>query len=366
VFPGFAPSDESNSSRNNIGVYADLESKLAAQLLADAAARYENYSDFGSQVCGKLAARWQPSRLVTLRAAGSTGFRAPGLGQTHFSKVVTNFISGAPEEVGIFPVDHPASRALGAKPLKQEKSVNLSAGLAVTPLENLTLTFDAYDIRIKGRIILGTTFDDATSLALLAAAGYGNVGGVQYFTNGIDTKTQGVDMTGNLRTALGAKRAIDWRLGVNYGRTTITHIDPLPAVMAGSTEAGIIDETTTIAITKERPDWRGTLSAEFTQGPARALLRGSYYGVFASNQPAYTDGYTEHYPARTLVDAEVGWRLAPVELAVGARNLLDTYPGKAKLDFNNNFGVFPWAAASPFGYNGRFVYTKVTWSMSQQ
>jgi iron complex outermembrane receptor protein len=89
----------------------------------------------------------------------------------------------------------------------------------------------------------------------------------------------------------------------------------------------------------------------------------SYYGKFSSNQPAYTDGYTETYPARTLVDAEAAYRLKPVELAIGARNVFDTYPGKAKLDYNNNFGVFPWAAASPFGYNGRFLYTRVTYSL---
>jgi iron complex outermembrane receptor protein len=92
-------------------------------------------------------------------------------------------------------------------------------------------------------------------------------------------------------------------------------------------------------------------------------VRASYFGVFASNQPAFTDGYTEHYPVRTLVDTELGYRFRPVELVVGARNLLDTYPGKAKLDWNNNFGVFPWAAASPFGYNGRFLYTRVNWTL---
>jgi len=162
---------------------------------------------------------------------------------------------------------------------------------------------------------------------------------------------------------MGAWGAFDWRAAANYGKTTITHVDPLPAVLAGSTEPGLLDETTRIAITRERPDWRATLAAEYTRDALRGLVRASYYGVFASNQPAFTDGYTEHYPARTLVDAEVGYRLRPVELAIGARNLFDTYPGRAQLDYNNNFGVFPWAAASPFGFNGRFVYSKVTWTM---
>jgi len=55
------------------------------------------------------------------------------------------------------------------------------------------------------------------------------------------------------------------------------------------------------------------------------------------------------------------------------RNLFDVYPDHPSSqvivddstdppttakDFNDNFGIFPWAAASPFGYNGRYVYAR--------
>ena len=111
VFPGFSPNDVSDSRRDNIAAYLDLESNLTTSLLANAAARFENYNDFGSLVTGKLAARWQPDKHVTFRAAGSTGFRAPGLSQVHFSKVITNVIGGSPVDIGVFPVGHPAARA---------------------------------------------------------------------------------------------------------------------------------------------------------------------------------------------------------------------------------------------------------------
>ena len=364
VFPGFAPGDASDSRRENLGVYVDLESKLRPQLLANAAARFEHYSDFGSLVTGKLAARFQPTQRVTLRAAGSTGFRAPGLGQIHFSKVVTNFIGGNAEQVGVFPVDNPASRLLGSKPLKEEKSVNASAGVAVTPVNNLTLTLDVYDIRIKDRILLGATFDDSTTARILGNAGLGNVTGVQYFTNGLDTKTQGIDFTGDLRVPLQGSKSLQFRGSLNWGKNEITHVDGLPRELATSTdETGLLDEVERVAIEKERPDWRGTLSGEYSQSGWRGLARASYYGEFSSAQPAFTDGYTEKYPARTLVDLEAGYQLPQVELSIGARNVFDIYPGKAKLDFNNNFGVFPWAAASPFGYNGRFLYTRASWTL---
>ena len=315
-------------------------------------------------VTGKFALRVQPTQRVTLRGAVSTGFRAPGLGQQHFSKVVTNVISGTPTQVGVFPVASAAARALGSKDLKEETSINLSAGLAVTPVDGFTVTADVYDIRLKDRVILGATFDDSTTKRILTNADFGGIDAIQYFTNGLDTKTQGIDLTADLKVPFAGNRSLTFNAAANYGKTTITHVDGLPSVLATSTdEKGLLDEVTTVAITRERPDWRGTFTTEYTQGPARGLVRASYYGTFASAQPAFTDGYTEKYAARTLVDAEAGYKFAGLEFALGARNLLDTYPGKARLDFNNNSGVFPWAAASPFGYNGRYLYTKATWTL---
>ena len=141
-FPGFTPDNATERDRNNFGLYADAETDLTPKLLANVAARFESYSDFGEQVSGKVALRYQPSRRVVFRAAAGTGFRAPGLSQVAFSKVVTNVIADQFVEVGIFPVDHPAALALGAQPLKEETSINLSAGLAFTPMDNLTVTAD--------------------------------------------------------------------------------------------------------------------------------------------------------------------------------------------------------------------------------
>ena len=118
--PASRPATQSDRHRTNFGLYADAESQLSEKVLADVAARFEDYSDFGSRLSGKAAVRFQPSRRVTLRGAVSTGFRAPGLSQIAFSKVVTNVIGGQFIDVGLFPVDNPASLALGAKPLRDE------------------------------------------------------------------------------------------------------------------------------------------------------------------------------------------------------------------------------------------------------
>jgi iron complex outermembrane recepter protein len=371
-FPGFAPGDESDRHRNNFGLYADGETNLSEKVLVSAAARFEDYSDFGSRMSFKGSFRFQPSPRVTLRAAASTGFRAPGLSQVAFSKVVTNVIAGEFIDVGIFPADNPAAAALGAKPLEEETAYNLSAGVVFTPVNNFTVTADYFHIRINNQILLGATFDDEASVGLLTAAGFDNIGGVQYFTNGLDTRTQGVDITAGYKVPAGPSGTLDLTAGFNYTRNKIIHVDPLPQVLidAGSTEPGLLDSVTAIGIQDERPDWRGTLQANYTVGRFSSLGRYSYYGGFSSAQPGFCDLCRESYGGKGLFDAEVGYRFNLIKLSVGVRNLFDTYPDQPKStvvvddagdtakDFNNNFGTFPWAAASPFGYNGRFVYAR--------
>ncbi len=379
VFPGFTPSDASDRHRTNFGIYVDAETDLTPQVLADVAGRFETYSDFGERLTGKVAVRYQPSPRVTFRAAASTGFRAPGLSQIAFGKVTTNVIAGQFIDVGVFPVDHPAALALGSRPLEEETAFNFSGGVAVTPVNNLTFTADYFHIQINNQIILGATFDDLATLGILSAAGFGTVQGVQYFTNGLDTRAQGVDVAGNLRVPTGPSGTLDLTASFNVTRNKIRNVDPLPQVLidAGSTEPGLLDSVTAIGIEDERPDWRGTLQANLTASRFSALGRLSYFGGFSSAQPGFCDLCRENYGGKGLVDAEVGYAFDLIKLAVGVRNLFDTYPdqpsspvvvdpdGSTSKDFNDNFGTFPWAAASPFGYNGRYVYARTEIQLSR-
>ncbi len=286
--------------------------------------------------------------------------------------MTTNVIAGQFVDVGIFPADNPAAQALGAKALEEETSFNISAGAVVTPVDNLTITADYFRIRINNQILLGATFDDQASLDLLAGAGFGNIQGVQYFTNGLNTRAQGVDLTAGYKVPAGRGGTLELTAGVNVTRNKIIHVDSLPQVLvdAGSTEPGLLDSVTVIGIEDERPDWRGTLQANLTLGRFTSLGRLSYFGGFSSAQPGFCDLCRDDYGGKGLVDAEIGYRFNAIKLSVGVRNLFDTYPDRPKSpvvvddagdtakDFNDNFGIFPWAAASPFGYNGRFVYAR--------
>jgi iron complex outermembrane recepter protein len=381
LFPGFTPGDATDRHRTNFGLYADAETNLTEQVLADVAARFERYNDFGSRLTGKVALRYQPSQRLTLRAAAGTGFRAPGLSQVAFGKVTTNVIAGEFIDFGLYPADHPASLALGSRPLQEETSFNFSGGLAVSPTNNLTVTADYFHIQIDDRILLGATFDDPASVQILANAGFSNIQGVQYFTNGLDTRTQGVDLTANLRVPAGTSSTLDLNASINYTKNKIIRVDPLPQVLRDfgpppTEETGLLDSVTTIGIEDERPDWRGTVQANYTIGRFSSLGRVSYFGGFSSAQPGFCDLCRETYGGKTLFDAEVGYSFTGIKLFVGARNLFDTYPdqpsslvdtgdGTPAMVFNNNGGTWPWAAASPFGYSGRYVYARTEIQLSQ-
>jgi iron complex outermembrane receptor protein len=366
VFSGFSPSDASDNSRNNVGAYLDLESNLTQQVLLNIAGRYEHYSDFGSRVTGKAAVRVQPSKQLVLRGAASTGFRAPGLAQSWFSHITTNFIAGSLVEVGNFPVTNRASRIFGAQPLRDETSVNLSGGVVFSPMDNFTFTMDVFHIKINHRILLGATYDagDSVVARILADSGLTGIGGVQFPTNALDTKTNGIDLTGNLRLPVGSG-TLELNAGANYTKNSIVRVGGLPPILqgTGTSFTGALDLLTTLAITKERPDWRGTLTANWSLGRVHALGRGSYYGKGTSAEFGGVVGET--FAAKTLFDAEVGYRFNQINLSIGAKNIFDTYPSRMLDVDNNNSWTFPWAVTSPFGYNGRYLYVRSEMQLGQ-
>lgn len=359
VFSGFSPASAADASRSNASAYLELESDLTNSFLVNVAGRFENYSDFGSQLSSKVALRYQPASQLVFRAAFSTGFRAPSLAQSYYGSRITNFhldpVTGkqAPFEVGIFPVNDPAAIALGAKPLTAETSVNFSGGMAWSASDKLSLTFDGYSITLNDRILLTSFLSGDAVEAILEAKGVAATSG-QYFTNIVDTRTNGIDLTGNYQTALGTSGVLNVSTGVNYTTNRIIAQRDNPPQLAGS-GAELVDMFSQIQIERERPDWRGTVTADYTRGRSSALVRVSYYGKFNS-APGLCSTCEQTFGARTLFDAEFGRQYGNVRWSLGVRNLLDTYPEKNSLD--NGYGILPWAGASPFGYNGRFVYAK--------
>jgi iron complex outermembrane receptor protein len=185
-FPGYSPANEVDESRNNLGIYTDAEFNLSDNFLVGVALRYENYSDFGSAFNYKLAGRYKVNNDLIFRASVSTGFRAPSLAQLYYNLIFTNIVNGVSLPSLLSANNSPVTRAFGIKTLTEEKAVNGSIGFTYKKA-GFTATVDAYSISVDDRIILTDNFTDQTILGPL------NVDAAQFFANGADTRTQGID-----------------------------------------------------------------------------------------------------------------------------------------------------------------------------
>lgn len=196
-FPGFSPDDVIKSHRSNISLYADGELNATKAWLLDVAARFENYSDFGSVVTFKFATRYKIASNFNIRGSVSTGFRAPSLQQINFSNTLTSFSGGNLVQSRIARNGDAITKAAGIPDLKEETSVNASLGFAWKPIPGLTFTMDGYMVKVKDRIVLSGLFSaDDTTLPIgfrnqLNAIG---VSTAQFFDNAVNTTNYGLDV----------------------------------------------------------------------------------------------------------------------------------------------------------------------------
>ena len=240
VFPGFRPSNEVDASRSSYAGYVDFEADVLKFLRLGLAGRFEHYTDFGNTSDFKITARIEATKQLVFRGAYSTGFRAPSLGQTNFSAISTNFllVNGVftPFDVGHFRVNSPLARALGATDLRPEDSINYSAGFVWSPSNVFDLTADYFHVDIDDRIILSGNFNDASLRPILAPF---NATGARFFTNAIDTTTEGYEVTANTRAGLGSAGTLALQAAYAYSKNEITRIASTPPQLAVASRIAI-------------------------------------------------------------------------------------------------------------------------------
>ncbi len=358
VFTGFRPDQEVDEWRTNVGFYADVETDVTEQLLVAAAARFERYSDFGSTVTGKIAARLQPAEQFIIRAAASTGFRAPNLNQSFYSHVSTGFRNDGTGnqvayEIGEIPVESAEAQALGAEPLREETSVNFSGGIAFTPVERLTFTVDGYLIDVNDRIILTGSLSGATVEALLAQFGAPTV---KFFTNAVDTRTKGLDLAARYRHVIDNNRYFEFLAQYNRNSIEVTDVQ-VPDVISEIADQ-VFDSGDEYVIENGRPKSRATLRTRYTQGPFNIGLAGNYYGEQVYRLQEDPDEFLDNGP-HFIVDGDASYEFADrLTVSIGAENLLNKEPVVRPDGFNFR-GIFPYYSSSGLSMNGRYIYTRI-------
>jgi iron complex outermembrane recepter protein len=395
VFPGFQPTiggvDVTRpNSRENISAYLEVDTDITKTWNVQVAGRFEDYSDFGSTLNGKIASRLEIVDGFALRGAISTGFRAPSLQQQFFAAAATNNIGGVLVDAVTLPVNNPVAIALGASPLKAETSFSWSGGAVFNAVRGLNVTFDYYQIDIDDRIVLTDNLTASRDAAgnpsgtgtgrgiaqILNNAGFTSISAARFFFNGIDTRTRGFDVIATYRTDLGNAGTLGLTAGYNWNDIDITGRRNTPGDLAQVPGINLFGRLESERIERGQPRDRINLGVDWEWNWLSATLRTNRFGeVFSPGVAPINDLLLR---PRWITDAEIrirpqeGWANR-FELAFGANNLFDEYPtvnptGRAidpatgaqgNLSVNNYF--LPFSSFSPFGFNGRFLYGRLSY-----
>ena len=259
-----------------------------------------------------------------MRASISTGFRAPSLVQIYYNLRFTNFVGGEALESVLSPNNSPVTRSFGIGPLQEETAFN--AGLGVTgKFGSFTATVDGYFISIKDRIVLTGNFD-ATNIPGVEAA--------QFFANGADTETLGLDVVLSYRTALG-NGTFNAALVGNLNDMEITKV-----------KNGSLDEQTFFGerdkyfLLASAPDSKFGLNLMYAIDKWNFAVSETRFSEVQLldfqmfEDPADYGGFnnliaaaTDTYEAKFVTDLTIGYQLSEgVKLSIGSNNLFNVYP----------------------------------------
>ncbi|MFV5688298.1 TonB-dependent receptor domain-containing protein [Flavobacterium sp. ZT3R25] len=408
VFPGFRPANAIDKDRNSVAVYTDLELDLTDKWLVNGAVRFENYSDFGNTTNFKIASRYKLTDNINLRGAVSTGFRAPSLHQIYFNSTATQFVGGVPFEVGTFSNDSPVAKALGIPTLKQEESKSASIGFtAKIPAANITLTADAYVVKIDDRVVLTDQFtSNAVTKPYFDAAG---ATAATFFANAIDTESKGIDVVISHKTSFGEGLSLKTDLSGTISNTKkVGAIHASPILEAAGQINRYYSESSRIYLQEAVPRVKANLTNSLSYKKFDFFLRNVYFGKVTDPNvaDANNDGTinaivvnnlaveNEHpvWAAKIITDLSVGFKITTAtKIVVGANNIFDIYPtfnlgpqtiaqrasgvdangaviyspttsSNNSIDLSNANQFVYSRNTSQFGQNGRFVFARLSFS----
>ncbi|QYN49017.1 TonB-dependent receptor [Apibacter sp. ESL0432] len=362
---GFSPQNATDSQRNSLAAYTDVEINFNQSFLVDLAGRYEYYNDFGSTVNGKIALRYKISNSFNLRGSGSTGFRAPSLQQRYYSSTGTSYVNGNMYEVGTFTNDSKVAQLLGIPKLKPEKSRSLSAGLSAK-VGRFHFSLDGYFTRINDKIVYTDLFSgdpngsssEKEIYQILQQAGAQKA---RFFANAVDTETKGIDAVLSYNTLLGnGKLFIDLAGTISYTQ----QVGSIHTSRLLKDKKDIyFSNSSKVYLENVIPNQKFNISLTYAIQKWNLFLRNNYFG--GVTEPSNILSNQQYYNPRWITDASIAYKLTDVlKLTVGANNLFNCYPEKVAKKANSNQGQFVYSRyVSQFGFNGRYIFTRLNFNL---
>ena len=362
-FPGIRQENATTNSRFNIGAYLDATLNVTKDFLINGALRGEKYSDFGKAFVWKLSSRYKiADGKAVIRGSASTSFRAPTLHQIYAQSTQASFAGGTIVLSGLFNNKSKQAFALGVPLLTPEKSTNYTIGFGLNPTKNLSITFDYYSILIKDRIVYSSSITTAdknlatptTELGRIlkgnsTGAGNYDLESVQFFINGIKTKTQGIDLVINYKNiSLG-----DGKLGVNLaGNYTLTNKiigipnDP-PAIKSAG--ASIFNIQVKSLLTEGRPLYKAVLGFDYSLNKFGVSLNNTLFGPTKfqdlDNGGAIMNNIKQVFSTAVVTDLNIGYSFTEkLSFNIAVNNIFNILP-KWKLELTGSASDANYAAA---------------------
>jgi iron complex outermembrane recepter protein len=358
-FPGIRPENALKASRTNLGVYGDAEVNITDSWLIATALRYENYSDFGGTLNGKIASRIKATDILSFRGSFSSGFRAPSLAQTYFGTVINDVVV---DEVTQKPVyverliannNSPITKALGIPSLKQETSLNASLGFVLQPSKDFSFSVDAYSVSVKDRIILTGQFS-ASDQGLEKIFDNLGVVAAQFFANALDTKTLGIDVVANHSAKIG-QGTLTSSLSFNYNNLDIERVVTTTALTGreeqflGRRERSLIPYTA--------PKYKYHALFNYKLNKFSSSIR--FSGFSSMDLVDYNSANTalNHYDAKLSTDLSAGYELSnKIRFVLSGSNIFNVYPNKQNPSNTETGGMYE---AVQMGFGGSFYSVRL-------
>lgn len=366
------PADAVVISRDSLAGYGEVGAYLLDNWFVNASVRGEHYNDSaGNTVSGKFNTRYDITPQLAFRGSVGTGFRAPSLTQIGYAQTDNrtniDFAGNVVPSLSKLARNNSAlAHALGAQDLKPENSQNVSLGLVVQPWRNVNLTIDAYRIDIKDRIIrTGYLYGPAVA-PVLVANGLTGTEWAQYFANGADTRTTGVDVVADATQDYGDFGVVRYTAAFNWNNTEILSVKRAPAVLGslGANPGGSLiwfPRSSQGDLTSANPRTKLILSARWLISNFEINARTTRYGEYVW-QRTENPLQDVRFGAKWITDLDVTYEFfTGFKATIGASNLFDVRPDRnGPGDANTGVAAFVYGP-SPFTPSGGFYFAKLSY-----
>jgi outer membrane receptor protein involved in Fe transport len=337
---------------------------MADLLDMELAYRSADYSTVGSVESYKIAASWAPVEEVRFRAGFNTAVRAPNIGEL-FSPRNEGFpgaidpcsalgtaatdagvaaicaATGVPANVMGSPALNLASNQVrafgGGNPnLKEEEAETLTVGVVLTPMEDLSISFDYFDIEIEDAVsafgggasnILNTCYDPTDPLGgagspfcnAVTRRADGTIFGIETAAQNVATQT----LVGYDLIASYSMDVMDGTMSIDYLGTYTKENDFLP--FAGGTVLECAGKFGTVC-GEPVPEYKHRVTVKWSNDDLTAQLLWRYVGEVDDDDDT-TDYSFEQISAYSSFDASASYHLSDnYQVTAGIDNLFNKKP----------------------------------------